>query len=130
LFVEAKAHVAEAASPSTKASPDSLRLIRKSLLATQRFLAPESEADWSQTFYQYANRLAYLYLLRQLNDLPAHLVWVYFVNARDVNGPTSVTEWKAAIALLHAALGLKEHPLEPFIHTVFADVSALGGVDG
>lgn len=130
LFVEAKAHIAEAASPPTQATGDSLRLIQKSLLEVRQFLAPDSEADWSRVFYQYANRLAYLYLLRQLNQLPAHLVWVYFLNAHDVGGPSSTVEWKAAIALLHAALGLQSHPLEPFIHTVFIDVSAFAPVDG
>lgn len=129
LLVEAKAHVAEAASPPTQASPASLRLIRKSLLEVRRFLAPGSKADWSCVFYQYANRLAHLYLLRQLNELPAHLVFVYFLNARDVGGPRSVLEWKAAIALLHAALGLKSHSLEAFIHTIFIDVAAFSEFD-
>jgi len=130
LFVEAKAHIAEAASPPTQASPVSRHLIQKSLLEVRRSLAPNSEADWSRSFYQYANRLAHLYLFRQLNGLPAHLVWVYFLNARDVAGPTSVAEWKAAIALLHAALGLQVHTLEPYIHTVFINVAAFAEVEG
>ena len=38
-----------------------------------------STCDWSGTFYQYANRLAHLYLLHELNDVDAWLVFVYFV---------------------------------------------------
>jgi hypothetical protein len=129
LFVEAKAHIAEAASSPTHASTASLPLIQKSRLEVRRFLAPNSEADWTRSFYQYANRLAHLYLFRRLNDLPAHLVLVYFLNARDVGGPTSVAEWRAAIALLQAALGLKSHSLESFIHTVFVDIAPFAEVD-
>lgn len=130
LFVEAKAHIAEAASPPTQASPDSLRLIRKTLLEVCRVLAPTSEADWSRTFYQYANRLAHLYLIRHINHLPAHLVFVYYLNARDVGGPGTRAEWEAAIKLLRAALGIQANALDPFVHDVFIDVDRIGNVDG
>jgi hypothetical protein len=54
ILVEAKAHIPEAASPGTKASPSSLKLIQKSLNATRKHLAPRSKAVWTGTFYQYA----------------------------------------------------------------------------
>jgi len=59
LFIEAKAHIPEAASPATKASPESRRLIDQSLAKARQSYAPRARADWSTLFYQYANRLAY-----------------------------------------------------------------------
>jgi len=81
--------------------------------------------DWAGTFYQYANRLAHHYFFRELNHLPSHLVFVYFTNARDVNGPSTELEWQGAIQLIHAALGLSSGKLPDGAHEVFLDVSLL-----
>ena len=48
--------------------------------------------DWSHCFYQYANRLAHLYLLRESNGLDAFLVFVYFVDDRTVPNRDPVSE--------------------------------------
>lgn len=126
LFVEAKAHIAEAASPRSKATPASYSLIQKSLEQVRARLAPRSRADWAGTFFQYANRLAHLWFYREKNRLPAHLVFVYFLNAREVDGPERREEWEAALTLLHAALGLgRRHALRHFVHDVFIDVDQL-----
>jgi hypothetical protein len=124
VFVEAKAHIAEMASPGTKASPDSRRLIEDSLEQTRRFYAPKSTAPWTETFYQYTNRLAHHYLLRELNQIESHLVFLYFLNAEDVNGPTCQEKWEGAIELMRAALGLSQAKPEG-VHTVFDDVREL-----
>lgn len=126
LLLEAKANVPELASGRSQAGPESLRKITDRLIEVREYLAPKSTADWSHTFYQYANRLALLYFLRRLNKLPARLVFVYFVNARDVNGPSSRAEWEAALTLMYAALGLsKRNRLSPFIHNIFVDAGAM-----
>jgi hypothetical protein len=125
IFVEAKAHIPEAASPGTAASPASLERIAASLAEARRYYAPKATADWSATFYQYANRLAHHYLFRTVNGLPSHLVFLYFTNARDVGGPESELEWKGAIRLLHAALGLGEHIKDPYVHDIFLDATLL-----
>ena len=54
------------ASTGTKASPDSLKLIKQSLEQVRQFYAPKATAAWTGTFYQYANRLAHHYLMREL----------------------------------------------------------------
>ena len=61
LLVEAKAHIPEAASPPSQASPKSLELIEASLAEARRHYAPKAKADWSRNLYQYANRLAFLH---------------------------------------------------------------------
>jgi hypothetical protein len=106
LLVEAKAHIPEAASPPSKASPQSLAHIRHSLEEARRFYAPRATADWSGSLYQYANRLAFQYLFSQLNGLPSRLVFLDFCNAADVQGPESEAEWRGATRLIHALLGL------------------------
>jgi hypothetical protein len=126
LLVEAKANVPELASPATRATAGSLKRICGSLLEVQAFLAPKSGADWSRTFFQYANRLAFLYLLRELNGIDAHLVHVLFLNAQDVQGPQHEREWADALALIYGALELpRRNPLAPFVHHVFIDVGDL-----
>ncbi len=128
LFVEAKAHIAEAASPPSKAKSASRVLIRKTLDRVRARLAPGSRADWMGTFFQYANRLAHLWFYRIANELPAHLVFVYFLNAREVGGPARREEWEAALTLLYAALGLsKRHPLRRFVHDVYINIDDLTG---
>ena len=106
LFVEAKAHIPEAVTPATKATASASReLINRSLAEARQFYAPRAKADWSNLFYQYANRLAHQYFLKKVNNLSSTLVFLYFVNADDMLGPMSEDEWHGASRLIHAALG-------------------------
>jgi len=128
ILIEAKAHIAEMASPPCGAKDKaSKERIAASLAEVKRRLAPGNRADWSRTYYQYTNRLAHLYLLRTLNGLPAWLVFLHFVNARDVPLPASREHWEGAISLLHATLGLGKHLLRPYVLDVFVDVGELVG---
>lgn len=125
LLVEAKAHLGEIVSPGTQASEMSRKKITSSLKETKVFLNVAPNIDWSTTFYQYANRLAHLYLLRILNGIDSYLVFVYFLNDNEVEGPKTVREWRAAIMVLEASLGLRKHKLSRFILEVFIDVTEL-----
>jgi hypothetical protein len=124
LLVEAKSHIRELISAMQAKDEDSARTIRKSLQETKRFLGSSAEIDWSCGFYQYANRLAHLYLLRQ-NRLPAYLLFVYFINDSEMKGPTTIHEWKGAIELLHSYLGIRRHKLKDFVVDVFIDIGCL-----
>jgi len=126
FLVEAKSHIPEMISSLRAENEDSIRLIHESLEETKRYLNSSVEVDWSHRFYQYTNRLAHLYFLRVLNKMPAYLVFVYFVNDAEQNGPTSVTEWEGAIKLLNSYFGLGRHKLQKYICDVFIDVNALG----
>jgi hypothetical protein len=125
LFIEAKAHIPEAASPATKASAVSLKLIEQSLGEARRFYAPKAKAIWTNLFYQYANRLAHHYFLTHLNGLPSTLVFLYFVNADDMLGPVSEEEWHGAIRLIHAVLGLPKDLRSRGVFDAFLDVRLL-----
>jgi hypothetical protein len=125
LLVEAKAHISELESPPCKASPPSLAFIRKSLAEAARFYGAAPNVDWSRLYYQYANRLAHLYLLRELNEIPAWLVFLYFVNASEMDGPTSVEEWRPAINAAHTHLGITDERLQPYVIDIFLDITTL-----
>lgn len=125
ILVEAKAHIPEAASPGSAASPASAEKIKRSLAETKRYVGSKAKHDWSAAFYQYTNRLAHLYFLRVLNKIPAQLVFLYFLNAQDVSGPRRQAEWEGAIHLLEAVLGVRHHRLSPYVGHVFVDVARL-----
>ena len=124
FFVEAKSHISELFS-FVGAKGKSLELIQNSLNETKRYLNPSSKVDWSNGFYQYANRLAHLYLLRTLNKKQAYLIFVYFLNDHEVNGPSSIEEWKGALELLHTYFGLRRHKLQRFVIDIFLDIERL-----
>lgn len=130
ILVEAKAHISEAASPPSKATEKSLALIRQSLEEARRFYAPKATADWAGNLYQYANRLAIHFLLRTVNGLSTKLIFLDFINARDMNGPTDPLEWQGATRLVHALLGLpaclEKHEVgSNFLKSAFRRVSRL-----
>ena len=125
LLVEAKAHIAEMVTAPSQARGESARQkIQDSLRAVKSFVNSKSPADWSTSFYQYANRLAHLYWLRELNGHDAYLVNLFLVNDRDMNGPESVAEWQAAIRLQEVFLGVRQssYALDPWVGAYVLDV--------
>lgn len=125
FLIEAKSHISEVLSPKTGAGVKSLKKIKKSLDETKSFLNSNSEHDWTSTFCQYTNRLAHLYLLKALNEMPAYLVFVYFVNDKEMSGTKSIDEWNGALSLLTSYLGIGRHRLQHYIADIFIDVGML-----
>lgn len=124
LLVEAKSHIPELISTLKAESDKSKSLISSSLKEAKAYWGSNGDFDWSKTFYQYANRLAHLYLLRDVNA-PAYLVFVYFLNDLEMGGPSTVDEWKGAIKLLHKCLGVRERRLEKCVADVFIDINKI-----
>lgn len=127
LLIEAKANIGELGSKNSKGSragEKSLSEIRASMDLIKKHIGTPPNVDWAKSrYYQYANRLAHLYLLRVLNELPAYLVMIYFLNDEERGGPAKVSEWKNAIAQEMAELGIPEnHPLDKYIISAFVDV--------
>ena len=125
LLVEAKAHIPEAASPPSQASPKSLELIEASLAEARRYYAPKAKADWSRNLYQYANRLAFQYLLSKVNGLNSSFVFLDFYNAEDVAGPETEAEWRGATRLIHALLGLPANLTRHGVFHAYVDAKAV-----
>ncbi|TDB38064.1 MAG: hypothetical protein D9V44_08455 [Actinobacteria bacterium] len=121
VLIEAKAHAAEMASTCAAAAPASLRAISAAFDETKAALGVDASHDWLKGFYQYANRLAHVYLLNELNHMSASLVFVYFVGDDDMRGPASREEWQAVIADAHEALGVSGR-LPEYVRDAFVDV--------
>jgi len=124
FLVESKAHISEILSPGTSASAKSKILIERSLKELQSFLRVSPAVNWSAVLYQYTNRLAHLYLLRELNHLRAFLIFLYFVGDREMEGPWTAREWESAIQVVRGVLGLKDrNRLSKYVLDVFIDVA-------
>ena len=126
ILVEAKANIPEMESPGTKAKTDSRRKIENSLNEVKKYLSVSDTIDWTGTFYQYVNRIAHLYYLREKNQIEARLLFIYFINDVTVRGPKTKDEWLGAIQTMECYLGLdKNHKLRKYIHDIFIDVNDL-----
>ena len=98
--------------------------IRASLKEVQAFLKVDPRIDWTARLYQYANRLAHLYLLREINRIPAHLLFVYFFGDDEMDGPETVREWQAALSVVKRVLGLNQrYRLRAFVSEIFVDIN-------
>ena len=126
ILVEAKAHIAEIASQGcTATAPKSIALIEASLAAVKGDLKVDPKADWMGPLYQHANRLAHLWWLRD-QGVDAELVFLYFLNADGVGGPSSAERWRGAIELEEKVLDVRrQHSLRKHVHHVFFDVERL-----
>lgn len=126
LLIEAKANIPEVVSPGTSASPKSRKLIESSIEKVKQYLGVDPSIPWTGKLYQYANRIAHLYLLRELNSINTHLIFVYFIGDTDVGGPSSVAEWQAALKVVKGVLCLKErHRLSKYIAEVYINVEEI-----
>ncbi len=125
FLIEAKAHIPEINSPESGASYQSLKKIAISLNETRAFLNADPIVDWTRTFFQYTNRIAHLYLLRELNGVEAYLLNIYFLNDTKMKGPSSIEEWKGALTLLKTHLGVTRTKLTPFMKDLFIDIEEL-----
>jgi hypothetical protein len=126
LLIEAKAHVRELCSPGTSAGEVSRAKIEAALNETIGALDAKPKSDWTEAFYQYANRLAHLHFLRQA-DVPAWLVLVDFVGDDEMEGPLDAREWKAAYQVVDHVLGINQRsPLMRNVFHVYPDVRKLG----
>lgn len=89
--------------------------IRRALDETKDYLHVPKYKDWTTEYYQYTNRLAHLYFLRVIHNIPAYLVMLYFIGDREMNGPQTQSEWLNAIQTMRQTLGLPDnHPLSPY----------------
>lgn len=126
FLVEAKSHVPEfLSSPCAASSPVSRTMIGKALDRTRQALVADDRADWSRSFFQYANRLAHLWWLTE-QGVDAHLLLVSFIGDHAQSGPADPETWQAAFRCADYAMGLPtKHALSRRIHHVHPDVSRL-----
>lgn len=122
ILVEAKAYIEEAVDYGSKAGPEPLGRIQDALAEAKEAFGASDRASWQSPFYQYANRLAHLYFLRELNRLDAYLLFIYFADAPDVPNPCTAQQWEGAIRLTERCLGLGAHPFRDRVATLILSV--------
>ncbi|MFC1839814.1 hypothetical protein ACFL1N_09550 [Thermodesulfobacteriota bacterium] len=125
FLVEAKAHVGEIVSKPSQAEGRSLEKIKRSLDETKQYVNSKSSADWSSYFYQYTNRLTHLYFLWVLNSIPTYLIFIYFLNDKEMKGPETKAEWLSALKVMKKYLGIRRNKLNKFVGEMFIDVRDL-----
>jgi len=126
ILVEAKARLGEEASALRATDPRSRELIATSLAETRAALGARDGADWTESYSQYANRLAHLHLLRDLNGLPAWLVFVSFAGDEEAGAPRR-EDFERVRREIHAKLGLGPHDVPGVIHATVG-TNELGAV--
>lgn len=124
MLVEAKAHKAELKSSCKAKSEGGLDRIADALEETKHAMGVPHEADWLGGYYQYANRLAVLYLLMREN-VPSRLLNMYFTGDCNPNGdcPRNEDDWRPAIVAMKQHLKLTgESDLENHTYEMFLPV--------
>lgn len=107
LLVEAKSYVEEMKSRMKAKARKSVEKIRAALTSTKRWCGAAPDADWTQPYYQLANRLAHLAFLEERG------VKVWFVQlcvVGDPHAPTTRAEWGGGIAVALERLGIERIP--------------------
>ena len=105
-------------------------MIKLAFRETRKFLGCDDNKNWLDQYYQYANRLSHLYLLRELNGLDAYLLFVYFVGDCTTTS-TSRSEWLGSIQEVKNTLGLPLNSdwLKSNVKEVFIDTADLGDLN-
>jgi|SRR5208337_4235227 len=111
FLVEAKANVPEIVSSCGAKDKESLKTISERLDETQRWLNCQKPLiDWKSGFYQYANRLAHLYFLKEKMGKEVYLIFLYFIGD-STHIPTSRDAWNPALMLQKKLMGLSARSL-------------------
>jgi hypothetical protein len=122
LLIEAKANVLEIVATCGAKHNTSLSTISERLAETQRWLNCRNPLiDWKSGFYQYANRLAHLYFLRQKGGKEAFMFFLYFMDD-STHIPTSLTVWDATLTLQKKLMGLSANSLAGNVIELFLNV--------
>jgi hypothetical protein len=106
VLVEAKANIPELRS-DCGAGPESMARIRAALDETKQALMVTESRDWTQIYYQHANRLAVLHFLAK-HGISAHMVDVFFYGSTvsDHRSPSDREGWTAPLEARKTYLGL------------------------
>jgi hypothetical protein len=121
VLVEAKAHIVELQS-FCRAVPRARAKIQNAFDEVGHGWGIRDVTKWCDSYYQYGNRLAHAFLLNELNAIPAFLVFLHFLGAAEMAGPTTREEWERGIEIVQSDLGVSRK-LPPYIVDAFVDVS-------
>lgn len=128
ILCEAKAHVEEIERKHDPGNSASIGQRERAFSFAKKVVGAKKDADWMRNFYQMANRLYILALLKKCN-VKAVLLNMYFCGDKFPNGnyvcPRTPEEWRPIIREEFSALGLPENCdfVRTYIKEVFLPVS-------
>lgn len=117
VLVEAKSYPQEMERGGCQAKGASLKKIRHALEDAKRWFGVPESADWLGSLYQFANRLAHVYFLRERHGIRAWLVDLCIIDDPTWKA-TSRAAWTAHMPALRARLGFGDRPI-PWVREVF-----------
>ena len=124
FLVEAKANIAEVITECKAESPKSREQIESSINRVQSFLGCKSLIPWTKGFYQYANRIAHLYFMREIAGIDAFLVFIYFLND-ETHIPTTKEQWQGMLEIQERLMDISSHKLQRFVVKSFIDIKEM-----
>lgn len=125
ILLEAKSHTREVIDPgyACKASPKSREKINASSNMVKCALGIDERVDWLGEIYQHANRIAHLYFLRIIANIPTWLVFLYFIGDKEQEGPEHAFHYDDVLREVKAKLALPDHHvLSEYLGNVFIEV--------
>lgn len=125
LLIESKAHISELMSHMKAKHKDSIRKIEEAFKRTKEDLGVRTKDPWTSPYYQYANRIAHLHFLVNMNDVPAYLIFIYFIGDKEVGGASAKEEWRDVRKAVHSYLGIGGINLLKNMADVYIDVKQL-----
>ena len=127
ILAEAKANTSELGDykyACQAESQNSIAKIQASFRIVKEALGADINSDWLGDYYQYANRIAHLYFLQEICEVPTWLVYTYFVNGWENEDPSMAQHWKESIANIYKRLGLPaNHLLSDRLINIFPNLN-------
>lgn len=124
ILVEAKAHLDELENYCKATSSISIEKIKTALsnAAKNNGIVISDEKPWTKRFYQFANRIYVLDLLKR-NGVNAKLINLYFIGdmiSKNRKSPKSKNEWQSKIREMEDYLSVNTYDLE--VYELFLDI--------
>jgi hypothetical protein len=121
LLIEGKSYPRELYGGGCKAvlGSGSRRAIESALDCTKEWCQVPTSVDWTGGLYQYGNRLAHLFFLREKLKTDAYLVNLCFLN--DPHRCTNESRWKKGLRTVKEKLGFRSDQSIPYTADVFLE---------
>jgi len=121
LLVEGKSYLEEVYGSGCQAvDPESVERIMSSLHSARQWFSVSQDSDWLGRLYQYGNRLAHVYFLRERLGKEAILVNLYFLDDVTRPYPTSRESRESGLKVIKRELGFTTdtvpHSIDVFLN--------------
>lgn len=125
LLIEAKAHIGELGQSCGATNNDSKEKISNALEKAANYLKIDFNSNWLKKYYQLANHMYILYLLRS-HGISVKLINIYFIgdlSSKNRISPQIEDEWSNALNKMKECIGLKDQQYNLGIYDIFLDVA-------